>query len=114
MSRFALEAFLDSPKVHRWVEIFAPRPFFSSRKVRRLEVVSFVTVAFFTNPKVSRWEVVGFALGPFSTSPRVSRWGYAFSGIRSLHKAIPKSLIRNSLCSTYGYSHLIILTSYLS
>ena len=60
------------------------------------------------------WQVVSFPDSGLFTSPLVSRWGYAFSGIRSLHKVITWSLIRNSPCSTNGYSHLIILTSYLS
>ncbi len=34
------------------------------------------------------WQVVSFPDSGLFTSPLVSRWGYAFSGIRSLHKVI--------------------------
>ena len=134
MSGFGLEPFLDSPKVSRWdVSGFALGAFSDSPKVRRLEVPGFAIVAFSGSPsgqslgggRIWAWTIFGQPQGQTLGGVRIcydnifgqsqgQSLGAAFCYGNILQQVIPKSLIRNSLCSTNGYSHLIILTSYLS
>ncbi len=119
--------------VARQVVRFPESGLFTSPKVSRWEVSRFALGPFLDSPKVSRWgggRITGFrifdqpsgqSLGGGRICPRAifdqsqgQSLGYAICPWDILHKVIPLSFIRNSPCSTNGYSHLIILTSYLS
>lgn len=133
VSGFALGAFSDSPKVSRLVLHFSQIGIFGVVP-RSIAGCCILSLGHFAagDPRVRRW-VMRFGESPFcirSSSgqslggdfcPKAiflqsqgQTLGVAFSGIPILQQVIPSSLIRNSLCSTNGYSHLIILTSYLS